>query len=717
MIRTLHLLGLLLLGSPLLAFNVLFQVEHATCGTNLGSAWAYTDGGVWPFTYAWSNGATTSNIADVAPGLYSVTITDDEGTSATGEVEITSTTALFPAVEPVTVWSCIDDDCSGNLFHYSYSVGGVAPYTITFDPPGPNGYVSSGFSFTGLCANTTYNVTITDSEGCTGVYGPITVVEAPEPTLTVESITPSCPQGSTGAFTISYDMLDSIFITGPDQNWYAIMTNPFTLTNLSPGEYILSGYTPNDNLPFGVYGTNCYFTDTIVVPETTEPCGSLSGIVFADVDDDCAQDGGEPGLPFRVLSVEPGGHLAMTASDGTYAREYLYNSYTLDAALEGYSSDCTTLPAAFTLDAGTPTAVIDLPMSPTFGPDLSVQVYMNGAVPGFAHDEYIHVANVGPYTFTNVVLDLYYDPILTYSDCTIDPDLAEAGHLQWVIADMAAFSAFDVVPMFMVPADAGLIGTVLTSDATITLDSPDSNTDNDSDQATRTITGSYDPNDKLVETSTRQSASIYYLGEDTYVDYTIRFQNTGTGPAYNVYLLDTVSPLLDLTTFSILAASHDFEASLNDPRVLRFDFANIMLPDSGSDMAGSQGFISFRLRPVNNLAIGQQLVNAADIYFDFNEPIRTNDAVLNVEESTGLNETEATALVVYPNPVMDVLLIDLTGGVLRVDVLGADGRLVYSQRAIAGTNQLDTRALTPGAYSIRVLSTSGAVQHARFVKR
>ena len=717
MIRTLHLFGLLLLGSPLLAFNVLFQVEHATCGTNLGSAWAYTDGGVWPFTYAWSNGATTSNIAGVAPGLYSVTITDDEGTSATGEVEITSTTALFPAVEPVTVWSCIDDDCSGNLFHFSYSVGGVAPYTIAFDTPGPNGYVSSGFSFTGLCANTTYNVTITDSEGCTGVYGPISVIQAPEPTLTVESITPSCPQGSTGAFTVSYDMLDSIFVTGPDQNWYAPMTNPFTLTNLSPGEYILSGYTPNDNLPFGVYGTNCYFTDTIVVPETTEPCGSLSGIVFADVDDDCTQDGGEPGLPFRVLSVEPGGHLAMTASDGTYAREYLYNSYALDADLEGYSSDCTTLPAAFTLDAGTPTAVIDLPMSPTFGPDLSVHVYMNGAVPGFAHDEYIHVANVGPYTFTNVVLDLYYDPILTYSDCTIDPDLAEAGHLQWVIADMAAFSAFDVVPMFMVPADAGLIGTVLTSDATITLDSPDSNTDNDSDQASRTITGSYDPNDKLVETSTRQSASIYYLGEDTYVDYTIRFQNTGTGPAYNVYLLDTISPLLDLTTFSILAASHGHEASLDDPRVLRFDFANIMLPDSGSDMAGSQGFISFRLRPVNNLAIGQQLVNAADIYFDFNEPIRTNDAVLNVEESTGLNETEATVLVVYPNPVMDVLRIDLTSGVLRVDVLGADGRLVYSQRAIAGTNQLDTRALIPGAYSIRVLFTSGAVQHARFVKR
>ena len=324
---------------------------------------------------------------------------------------------------------------------------------------------------------------------------------------------------------------------------------------------------------------------------------------------------------------------------------------------------------------------------------------------------------VGPYNFTNVVLDLYYDPTLIYSDCTIDPDLAESGHLQWVIADVASFSEVSIVPMFYVPADAGLIGTVLISEATITLDAPDSNTLNDTYQATRTIAGAFDPNDKLAETSSRLSSTSYYLDHDQYVDYTIRFQNTGTGPAYNVYLQDTVSPLLDLTSFAILASSHTFEASLGNDRDLRFDFPNIMLPDSGSDMAGSQGFISFRLRPVQDLAVGQQLVNAADIYFDFNEPIRTNDAILDVEQSTGINGTEASALVVYPNPVTDLLRIELTGGAVRMDVITADGRILFSQRATAGTNQFDTHALTPGAYSIRVLFASGAVQHARFVKR
>ncbi len=717
MIRTLHLLGLLLLGSRLLAFDVLFQVQHAGCGAPTGSAWAYTDGGVWPFTYTWSNGSTISEIVDVAPGIYSVTVTDADGSSATGEVEILATTALFPPMDPITVWSCVDDDCSGTLYHYQVYLNGVAPYSITFDPPGPQGQVANGFYFTGLCANTTYNVTISDSEGCTGLYGPITVETAPDPILTIESITPSCPQGSTGGFSISYDMLDSIFITGPDQSWYSVMVNPFTLSNLSPGEYIIGGYIPNDNLPWGVYGTQCYFQDTLVVPETTEPCGSLSGIVFADVDDNCAQGGGEPGLPFRVLSVEPGGHLAMTAANGTFFRQYLYDGYSLDANLAGYSSDCTVLPAAFTLDAGTPAAVIDLPMSPTFGPDLSVHVYLNAGVPGFEHTEQITLHNDGPYAFTNVVLDLYHDPLLTFSGSANMPDLIEAGHLQWVIADVAPFSSFNALPMFLVPADAGLIGTVLVSDVSITLDTPDSNPINDSDHATRVISGSFDPNDKLAETSSQLSATSYYLDADTYVDYTIRFQNTGTGPAYNVYLMDTVSPLLDLTSFQILASSHTYSASLGDSRDLRFDFQNIMLPDSGSDMSGSQGFISFRLKPVSSIALGNELVNAADIFFDFNEPIRTNDAVLLVDFISGITDTQAPYFTLFPNPVTDQFSMMLPSGAIRLDVIGADGRLVLSQRAIQGPNLVDARNLTQGAYSIRMTTTSGAVQHARFVKR
>ncbi len=715
--RPLLLTILLFCSARLFGFDVQMFVQHATCGNTTGSITASPDGGVWPYTYLWSNGATTNVINDVLPGTYSVTVTDGNGDTGFAEVELIATAALFPPSGPgVDIWSCFAG-CEGGFFQYGFPLNGAQPYTVTADPPGPEAYANPNYlSVYGLCLNTPYTITISDANGCTGVYGPITLIEQPDPSILSWSATPSCPDGATGTLTVLYDNIDSLFVSGPG-SWFAPTSNPFTLTNLAPGEYILQGTTLQEDLPYGVYPSACYISDTLVVPETAEPCGTLNGIIFADVDEDCTQDGGEPGLPYRVLSVEPGGHLVMTGTDGTYSTQYFYGSYALDGTIEGYSDDCTTLPAAFTLDGITPTATIDLPMTPTFGPDLAIYVNLSGAVPGFAHTAWMQINNSGPYTFSNVVVDLSFDPLLSFVDCVPAPDLTEAGHLQWVIAEVAPFSSLIIYPEFSVPADVGLIGTVLTSDASITTDPQDSDPTNDTDQATRTITSSYDPNDKLAETSSRLHPTLYYLNTDTYVDYTIRFQNTGTGPAYNVYLMDTISPLLDLTSFQILASSHAYSASLGNSRDLRFDFTNIMLPDSGSDMSGSQGFISFRLKPVSGIMLGDELVNAADIYFDFNEPIRTNDAVLLVDMYSGITDTQAPYFTLFPNPVTDQFSVLLTPDAVRMDVISADGRVVLSQRALPGSNGVDARNLTQGAYSLRLITTSGAVQHARFVKR
>ncbi len=718
MTRSLTLAAIILASSlRALAFDVALIVQHATCGNPSGSILAQPSGGTAPFTYLWSDGSTGAQLTLVPPGIYSVTVTDAGGATAFATNEINSTLALFPPIGPgVEIWSC-EPGCQGAFFYNGMSITGTTPFQPTIDPPGPTPLASPyGVGANGLCPGSTYTITVVDGAGCIGVYGPVVVVPQPGPNILSASITPSCPDGSTGSLTVMYDEVDSLYVTGPGQTFFMPTTNPFTLTNLPAGEYIFQAALIPSDLPENLFTAYCYLSDTLVVDVTTEPCGMLNGTVFADVDADCAQSVDEPGLPYRVLTVEPGNHLIMTNEAGAYSTTYFHGSYSLNGTVDGYTAECTTLPAPFTLDEFNPIATIDLPMSPTFGPDLAVHLFLDPAVPGFAHGEHIAVANDGPFSFTDVVVDLSYDGILIYVNSDLTPDLVEPGHLQWTIAAIGPFTSIGLNPEFLVPADPGLIGTLLISDASITLDTPDSNAGNDFDQGTRTVTASFDPNDKLAETSSRLSTALYYLDEDGYVDYTIRFQNTGTGPAYNVYLLDTISPLLDLTTFSILAASHDFEATLDDPRLLRFGFPNIMLPDSGSNMIGSQGFISFRLRPVGNLIVGQQLVNAADIFFDFNEPVRTNDAVLTVEQSTGLQERSASALVVYPNPVADVLRIDLPNGAVRIDVIAADGRQVLALRTTPGTNQLDTRAMMPGAYTIRVQKADGSFKHARCVK-
>ena len=72
-----------------------------TSGNN-GSATASPMGGVMPYGYAWSNGAGTQTITGLAAGTYTVTVTDDDGTTASGSVTLVAQGAC--------TYSVIDDE-------------------------------------------------------------------------------------------------------------------------------------------------------------------------------------------------------------------------------------------------------------------------------------------------------------------------------------------------------------------------------------------------------------------------------------------------------------------------------------------------------------------------------------------------------------------------------------------------------------------------------
>ena len=112
-------------------------------------------------------------------------------------------------------------------------------------------------------------------------------------------------------------------------------------------------------------------------------------------------------------------------------------------------------------------------------------------------------------------------------------------------------------------------------------------------------------------------------------EYTIRFQNTGTSNAINVRLEDSLSAYVDLTTFEFISASHTNQWYLqNGKLIVRYD--NIRLPDSGSNLESSTGYFKYRIRINNNLLLHDSILNFADIYFDFNAPVRTNTVITKV---------------------------------------------------------------------------------------
>lgn len=60
----------------------------ANCNQPTGAAYTYVQGGTNPYTYAWSNGATTSGISNVVNGQYSITVTDANGCTSSGTTTI-----------------------------------------------------------------------------------------------------------------------------------------------------------------------------------------------------------------------------------------------------------------------------------------------------------------------------------------------------------------------------------------------------------------------------------------------------------------------------------------------------------------------------------------------------------------------------------------------------------------------------------------------------
>ena len=126
-------------------------------GLSDGGATASATGGTAPYTYVWSNGATTASIVGVAAGTYDVNITDANGCTDQASVTITEPATFSVNITLDNNLTCSDDNNGGATVEVT---GGTAPYTYEWDNQ------ATTASVTNLTLGN-HSVTITDNNGCT----------------------------------------------------------------------------------------------------------------------------------------------------------------------------------------------------------------------------------------------------------------------------------------------------------------------------------------------------------------------------------------------------------------------------------------------------------------------------------------------------------------------------------------------------------------------
>ncbi|MCB9187192.1 MAG: choice-of-anchor L domain-containing protein [Flavobacteriales bacterium] len=209
--------------NPLLCtgFSVAINTERLSCfEAGDGSATAVVSGGTAPFTYAWSNGGTGSTIANLAAGQYTVTVTDAVNCSQTVSGNVTQP-ALLEAATAVDNVSCHG---IGNGVVELTVTGGTTPYTFNWD----NGAITEDLNNVGPGS---YNVTITDGNGCT-TSASATVTEPDTLQASSVDVNPTCFEGNDGSIDLTVSGGLGPYLVSWDNG-----SNTADISGLSAGTY------------------------------------------------------------------------------------------------------------------------------------------------------------------------------------------------------------------------------------------------------------------------------------------------------------------------------------------------------------------------------------------------------------------------------------------------------------------------------------------------
>lgn len=634
--------------------------------------------------YTWNNGVT-NGVSFTPTSTTTFTVVGTSANGCTNSDQVVVTVAQLPIVNAGPDLNL----CTGSAL----TIPGSGALTYNWSP-------ATGLNSTNIAnpiatptVTTTYTLTGVSSMGCIGTD---------QITVSVLPIAPTPPTASIDSSICNDGMIQLVSSqTGTSIIWQNGSTSP-QLTNLSPGTYS-GNYTD---------GNGCTISLSYSVPLSTlgGNCPEITGSVFLDYDHNCTINGSDTPLENQVVLANPGNYLTLTDQDGNYSFSLPIGTYTIQQQLNSPSllNGCTasyTVPLLSSSDSIGNINFMDTLTNPI---DVYSTFYASQLVPGFnfiAIPQYYSVTPGIAVQSLNAWIKIPQGVTLlswsypyTQSNDTLYFSLSGYG---------STFNTMSFVTSTSLP-----LGSMVTFCTGIEIVPGELNISNNIYCQSSIVTGAFDPNDKRMFLNGEQSDSSIYLTDQT-LDYIIRFQNTGTAPAHNIYVLDTILSTLDLNTFQFVSSSHNSSVSILDGNVLKFNFPQIMLPDSTNNEPESHGFVHYRIRQNNQNSLGTVINNTAHIYFDFNEAVVTNTTYdIIVVDDLNLDEVQLFNVKLYPNPTESIVNIESENVIDIISVYSSNGQLVKQFTPTSQKATIDLSELNQGVYLLELNCEKG-----RIVKR
>lgn len=287
-------------------------------------------------------------------------------------------------------------------------------------------------------------------------------------------------------------------------------------------------------------------------------------------------------------------------------------------------------------------------------------------------------------------------------------DTESGANLSWSYSNLLPFESRSIDLLFNVnsPVETPPVnnGDILNFSTSVTPVAGDELPADNLFSLAQTVVGSFDPNEKTC----LEGAVVSPDEIGNYLHYNIAFENTGNAEAVNVVIRDVIdTSMFDINTLQVLYTSHESRTVIHGNTV-EFMFENINLaPVAGDPPVGGHGNILFKIKTLPTLLPGAEVSNKADIFFDYNAPILTEEA-RTAFVSLGIPENQVDkSVVLYPNPATNEVNIRCNSTIGLIELFDIQGRILQTVIENDNESQLDISKQSNGIYFIRVSTENG----------